>query len=61
MIIRIRLADGSAYQLNGVEVEGVSEQLDNENEFIEFIFENAEVQVYKRYIMSVEWRVIESD
>lgn len=59
MIIRIRLADGSAYQLDNFEAGEMSKDLDNEDEFIEFAFEDAEVRVYKQYIVSVEWRWVE--
>ena len=59
MIIKIRLADGRAYQLDEFQTEGMSEQLDSESEFIEFVFEDAEVRVYKRHIVSVEWRWVE--
>lgn len=56
MTTRVKLADGSAYQLDEFAAEEVGKELDDESGFIEFVFENAEVRVYKQYIVSVEWR-----
>lgn len=60
MNLKITWVGGNARQLDGVEAEKTTSQLNSdEHEFIEFNFEGAKTRVYKQHIVSVEWRGVE--